>query len=256
MSGPTAGVFDEWYDAIGTSSGWDRFVWRWLDLPDGLDSTSYLPGPGFIEVQHRLGLRAGQTLIELGCGRAGYGLAAIRHTGARLVGVDFAAAALRAAEARADQLGLANRAEFRAADLADTDLPDQSAEALLCVDAFHFANSPLGAAEECLRLLKPAVKVVITTWEPSSQAAAGRLPAWISRMDVARDLHTAGFVDIDAARRPSWSQTEIALWTAASAIDPGDDSAFSRSATRRWTVHLVVGDDVYQPPSNARERSG
>jgi SAM-dependent methyltransferase len=122
-------------------------------------------------------------------------------------------------------LGLADRAEFRLADLAGTGLPDQSADALLCVDAFHFASSPLQAALECRRLLKPGGRILITTWQPSSPAAARRLPARIARMDIESDLQSAGFVAIEVLPRPDWSHVETAFWTAASTIDPGDDPA-------------------------------
>jgi len=220
---PSAAVFDEWYESIAASPHWDAFVGDGLGLPDGVKSTGYLSGPGLVEVLQRLGLNDGQTLVELGCGRAGYGLDATRQTGASLIGIDFAPAALRAAQATAEKMGLSDRTEFRAADLAETGLNDAIADAVLCVDAFHFASSPAAAAQECRRLLRPGGRLVITTWAAADQDASGGLPERIARMDIRRDLTVAGLVNIGVEARPDWSRTEVAFWSAASKLDPGDD---------------------------------
>lgn len=227
MTVPAAGVFDEWYDTIIVSPGWDGFVRRALDLPPDVESTGYLSGPGLVEVQQRLALRPGETLVELGCGRAGYGLASVASTGAELVGVDFSSMALRAAQAAADRLGLADRASFQRADLTDTGLLGGSADAILCVDAFHFAVAIDAAACEVARVLKPGGRLVITTWEPADQVAARLLPERIGRMDIGRDLVAAGLVDVEVLDRPAWSRVEIDFWTTATQLDPGSDPALA-----------------------------
>lgn len=48
-------------------------------------------------------------MVDLGCGRADFGLAAIRASRARLIGIDFSAAALQSARARAEELGRCRR---------------------------------------------------------------------------------------------------------------------------------------------------
>jgi hypothetical protein len=60
------------------------------------------------------------------------------------------------------------------ADLTDPGLPGGSADTVLCVDAFHFASSITGAADECARLLRPGRKLGITTWEPGGSGSAAR----------------------------------------------------------------------------------
>jgi Methyltransferase domain len=55
------------------------------------------------------------------------------------VGVDQAAH-------RAALFGLAGRARFVVGDLTRTGLPRASADAVVCVDAFHFASDPAAAA--------------------------------------------------------------------------------------------------------------
>ncbi|MET0695582.1 MAG: methyltransferase domain-containing protein [Propionibacteriaceae bacterium] len=227
MSIPNSADFDQWYQVITDSHRWDPFVCRWLDLPPRVQSTGYLSGAGLTEVLERLELSPGDTLVEVGCGRAGYGLAAIEGAGARLIGVDFASQALRAAEARAEQRGLGKRTRFQRGDLTHTGLPGGQADAVLCVDSIHFAREVSAAAAECARLLRPGCPLVITTWEAASPEAAELLPDRIGRMDIGRDLLGAGFEDIEVLHRPHWSETEVSFWRAAAALDPGTDPAMA-----------------------------
>ena len=64
----------------------------------------------------------------MACGRGGYGLEVAARTGARLVGVDFSAEAVRQAHEQARRLGA--EADFRIGDLAATGLDAGSADAL------------------------------------------------------------------------------------------------------------------------------
>jgi SAM-dependent methyltransferase len=124
-------------------------------------------------------------------------------------------------QASAERLGLGDCAVFYHAELTRTGLADGSADALLCVDAFHFASSPIAAARECRLLLKPGGRVVMTTWQPSGQDPVDRVPERIGRMNIRRDLDRAGFAEIEVLSRPGWLRTEAAFWTAASRVDPG-----------------------------------
>ena len=198
---------------------------QWLSLPPDVQSSSYLSGPGLAEVIVRLRLVPGSQLVELGCGRGGYGLAAVRATGARLVGVDFSTAALAAARQQAALLHLDDDVEFQTGELTATGLAG-SADAVLCVDAFHFARPPLAAAIECLRLLRPDGRLVLTSWEPVSSGDPV-LPERLRHLDVSRELGAAGFVDVHREVRPDWSAVELALWQASLELVPDGDPAIA-----------------------------
>jgi SAM-dependent methyltransferase len=217
--------FDDWYEAIAASSRWDELVRQWLDLPETLESTGYLSGSGLREVRDLLPLGPDQHLVELGCGRAGYGLALVAESGARLTGVDFSTAALEAAAASARRLGLEQRTAFRLGEMAGTGLPDGSADAVLCVDAIHFAPSVRDTATECGRILRDGGRLVLTSWEPADPGSAHRLPARLARMDLQRDLADAGFVEVELSSRPDWHETEVSFWRQAAVLTPGDDPA-------------------------------
>ncbi len=47
----------------------------------------------------------GDAVLDLACGRGGYGMEIARRTGARLIGIDFSTAALEAARSRIPPLG-------------------------------------------------------------------------------------------------------------------------------------------------------
>src|SRR5215469_6114799 len=137
---PPAEYFDSWYADMTTSPVKDEIQQRHLGLPPHLLSTSVLGWEGIAEAVAALRLTAGGTLVDLACGRGGYGLEIAARTGARLIGVDFSAEAIRQAGGPARRLGIT--ADFRVGDLTATGLEAGSATAVLCVDAIQFAPQP------------------------------------------------------------------------------------------------------------------
>ena len=146
-----AEYFSRWYAEMGEVPDKDALWTRLLGLPSHVLSTSVLPGSGLDEVAGILALGADDVLLDFACGRAGYGLELIARSGARLVGVDFAAAAIDRARANAAHLGLAERAELRVADMDATGLASQSVTALLCLDAANFPDDPAAVFAEAHR---------------------------------------------------------------------------------------------------------
>ena len=138
--GSLAEYFDGWYADMSGSPVKDEIEQRHLGLPPDLLSTSLLGWDGIAEAAAGLRLFPGGTLVDLACGRGGYGLNIAARTGARLIGVDFSAEAVRQARELARRLGAT--ADFRIGDLAATGLDAGSADAVLCVDAIHFAPQP------------------------------------------------------------------------------------------------------------------
>lgn len=214
----TAEHFDHWYSDRTASRTTDEFVRRALGLPEGVESTGMLGGEGLDEVTGLLGLRPGQVLLDLACGRGGYGREIARRTGCRLVGVDFSAVAIEQARERAPQ------AEFHVGTLTATGLPDASVDAVLVVDALQFADPKVAALRECLRVLKPGGRLVVTCWQPrvSGDKTASRL-MW--DLDLARQLPEAGFTDAVVEYRPRWLELEKRLWDTVIATDTAGDPA-------------------------------
>ena len=220
--GPTAQYFNGWYADMARSPVKDEIAQRHLGLPPYLLSTSLLGWEGIAEVIAALRLPAGGVLVDLACGRGGYGLEIAARTGARLIGVDFSAEAVRQAGEQARRLDRA--AQFRVGDLAATGLGTGSADAVLCVDAIQFADPPDAAYRELRRVLAPGGRAVLTCWEPL-EAGDERLTSRLRRVDLGAGLATAGFADVEVRERPAWRAQEKAMWQEAAALDPGDDPA-------------------------------
>jgi ubiquinone/menaquinone biosynthesis C-methylase UbiE len=77
----------------------------------------------------------------------------VARSGARLVGLDFAPAAIDQARANAQQLGLADRADLRVGDMTATGLDPASVTAVLCVDAAQFPPDVGATFTEAHRVL-------------------------------------------------------------------------------------------------------
>lgn len=220
---PGADYFDRWYADIAESARRDAIVARMLRLPAHLRSTSLLTWQGVADVEDALRVPPGGLLLDIGCGRAGYGIEIALRTGARLVGVDFSATALRQAAVAAAERLPAGRAEFRVGTLLDTGLPGGAADAVMCVDAVQFGEPPLAALREFRRLLKPGGRVALTCWEAVDPGDA-QVPPRIRAVDLLRDLREAGFADVEVRQRPDWRQAERELWEAVVA-EPEPDAA-------------------------------
>ena len=171
-----AQYFNDWFADMAESPVVDEIQQRHLGLPPGLLSTSLLSWKGIAEVTDSLHLSPGATLLDLACGRGGYGLEIAARANARLIGVDFSAEAIHQARQHARRLG--RTAAFCVADLAAPGLRTGSAAAVLCVDAIQFASRPNAAYRELRRVLAPGGRVVLTCWEavnPDDERVPDRL---------------------------------------------------------------------------------
>jgi SAM-dependent methyltransferase len=218
---PEAATFNSWYTDMAGSSVKDEIVQRHLGLPPDLLSSSMLGWEGIGEVVDALRLSAGDTLLDLACGRGGYGLEVAARTGATLIGVDFSVEAVRQACAHAQRLG--RTADFRVGDLAATGLDPGSVGGVLCVDAIQFARDPGAAYAELRRVLAPGGRAVLSCWETSS--ADDRIPERLRLVDLHGGLTAAGFASVEVLDRPAWRERERAMWEEAAALDPGEDPA-------------------------------
>ena len=217
-----AAYFDGWYADMVGSPVKDEIQQRHLGLPPRLMSTSLLGWDGIAEVVEALRLSPGDTLLDLACGRGGYGLEIAARTAARLVGVDFSPEAVRQARAHAQRLG--RTADFRTGDLAATGLDAGSIDAVLCVDAIQFAEQPDAAYRELKRVLAPGGRAVLTCWEPVDPNDE-RLPDRLRRVSLGAGLTAAGFDNVEVRDRPAWRARERAMWEEAQTLEPGEDPA-------------------------------
>jgi len=193
------------YDAVYrgvTNSPTLRRLWHelaeGLDFPEEFGHISFTTLPELQRVAAELRLRAGDTLVDLGCGMAGPALWVARETQARLIGVDASRVATEQASARAAALGLAERARFVVGAFADTGLEAASADGVMSEDALQYAPDKQAAMAEAARILRPGGRFVFTAYELDPERAAGLPVLGADPVDDYRGpLAKAGFsVDI------------------------------------------------------------
>ena len=167
-------VFEATYAA--PASRVQERVWREAfgdEYPEGVDPYSYVTASQLRRFVADLALTSGDALVDLGCGRGGAGLWVALASGARLTGVDIAETALEAARERAQRLGV--RATFVRGTFEATGLPDAAADAIMSVDALLFTPDKAKALVELRRILRPAGRLCLTSWDYHSQPV-GRPP--------------------------------------------------------------------------------
>jgi ubiquinone/menaquinone biosynthesis C-methylase UbiE len=227
-SGPTAARYDEGFADNARSQGMRR-VWEVVDpdLPAEVEPFSFVSADLLARVATELRLGTGQVLVDLACGRGGPGMHLARTIGASLIGIDFSRVAIEHARRRAADFGLADRARFVVGDLTATGLEDAVADAVVCIDAMHFASDIGAAAREASRVLRPGGRLVLTNWQPRT-LHDDRLPQRIRGRDWAATLRDAGFGDVAVTSPQEWHELYTRVYETALALgDPGADTGLA-----------------------------
>lgn len=113
--------------------------------------------PTYEEAMRRVGLSAGQRVLEVGCG-SGVFLRAAADRGARVTGVDASAALLELARA------LVPEAELHHCDMQFLPFADDSFDVVAGFNSFFFAADMVAALREAGRVARPGAPVVIQVW--------------------------------------------------------------------------------------------
>ncbi len=110
-----------------------------------------------------LELGPGKVLLDVACGAGGPALRIAEMTGCRVCGVDVHEQAIAAARLLAAQRGLGQRADFRTADAnGPLEFPDNSFDAITCIDAINHFSGRSQLLSEWKRLLKPGGRLLFT----------------------------------------------------------------------------------------------
>ncbi len=233
-----AAYFDQWYVDMESSPTRDAIVARALGLPPELQFASALSWQGVADVTEELRLPPHGLLLDIACGRGGYGIEIALRADARLIGVDFSAVALEQARSISAHRMPAGRSEFQLGTLLDSGLPTALADGLMCVDSVQFAEPPLAALLEFRRLLKPGGRLALTCWEAVDPLDT-RVPSRIHAVNLQRDLPNAGFVDVKVYDKTEWLQAERAMWEEAVAVVGSDAAVRSLQAEGRRSLDTL-----------------
>lgn len=111
---------------------------------------------------------AGQRVLDVACGTGNTSLAAARAGAERVVGVDLTPELLAEAGRRAATADLADRVEWREADMAALPVEDASFDRVVSTFGAMFAIDQHQVAAELLRACRPGGTVGVTAWSHGS----------------------------------------------------------------------------------------
>jgi SAM-dependent methyltransferase len=115
--------------------------------------------PTYEEALRRVDLRAGQLVLDIGCGVGAF-LRLAADRGARLFGLDASEALLEIARTRLPA------ADLRVGEMEALPYEDDTFDLVTGFNSFFFANDIVAAVREAGRVAKPGAPVVIQVWGP------------------------------------------------------------------------------------------
>jgi len=166
--------------------------------------------PGGLALSETLALRAevraGERVLDVGCGTGGTAIRLAHRIGCRVDGIDGSVPLIDAASARAEREGVAGQVTFVAGRAEFLPWPDNAFHAVLMESSYVFLDDPEAALSEACRVLAPPgrigiLEVAVAARTPSAlrrrlmeHVGAGAEPGTEAAYREA--LHDAGFVRI------------------------------------------------------------
>ena len=173
----------------------------------------------------RLSAKAGERILDVGCGCGETALALAAQVGesGAVLGVDLSEPMLARARERAAEAGF-RHASFRAADAEDADLAESPFDAVFSRFGVMFFGAPEAAFANLHRALRPGGRLGFVCWGPVAENAWVRVPmeaaaplidplpppppgapgpfSFSDPERVRRILDAAGFQSVEIERRP------------------------------------------------------
>ena len=127
------------------------------------------------QMLRELGVGAGSTVVDYGCGPGLFTLAAARLVGAagKVYGVDLEPRMVELVARRAREAGLSN-VTAAASDGTRAAVPDAVADFIVCVQIMHYQSTrelKVAVAHDLARLLRADGRVMVMQWRPKRGAS-------------------------------------------------------------------------------------
>jgi SAM-dependent methyltransferase len=161
-------VYYRYFYQFPQRSRWMELIWAEAfgdQYPAGLEHYGYLTRHDLDTIAARLALAPGSTLLDVGCGRGGPGLALAQRLHLKLIGVDIIPEAVAQADAFQDAFALQYPAQFEVGEFYAIPLEDASVDAVICIDSLWAAPDKVIALREIKRVMKPGAKFIFTYWD-------------------------------------------------------------------------------------------
>ena len=151
----------------------ERYTEEWV--ADLLNGAGRFGRSDPAQMLRKLGVAAGSTVVDYGCGPGLFTLAAARLVGAagKVYGVDLEPRMVELVARRARQAGLTNVTAVPS-DGTRAALPDAAADFIICVQIMHYQSTRaqrVEVARDLARLLRADGRVMIMQWQPKHGAS-------------------------------------------------------------------------------------
>jgi SAM-dependent methyltransferase len=125
--------------------------------------SSWVTGDEYRRFFKLLSLRAGEHVLDVGCGSGGPALFLARETGCRVTGVDISEPGLEAGKSLARQSGMQDTITFHRADVCDPlEFAGHSFDAIVCMDVLCHLRDRGSIFKDWHRVLRSDGRVLVT----------------------------------------------------------------------------------------------
>ncbi len=159
-----------------------------------------------------LGLKAGEHLLDIGCGAGTPAIRMAQRSGGRVTGINVSRGQLALATERAKAANISDRVSFAYGDAMSLDFPDESFDAATAIEVYaHLANRQQ-AFHEAARVLRPGGHFLVSDFtlrgNPSEELLAAYQHTWQAMRPVtpAQMMELAATAGLELVKAESMTQ--------------------------------------------------
>lgn len=159
--------YKHYYDFEGKSK-WKEKIWSEAfgpAYPEGLEHYGYITNEDISRFAELLDLKAGQVVLDIGCGKGGPALKLCENLDIQLLGIDIIEKAVEQARDFQSNFKLQKPALFEVGEFYNIPLDDEKVDAVVSFDSVWTAPDRKRAFSEVCRVLKPGGKFIFTNWD-------------------------------------------------------------------------------------------
>ncbi len=191
-----------------------------------------------------LGVEAGQTICDLGCGNGYHALRLAKRVGAsgKVLAVDIQQPMLDMLEKRSDEAGLDN-IELILGDVADPKIPDGSCDLILLVDVYHEFSDPETMLAKMRKALKPDGRIALVEFRSEDPEVPIKKLHKMSKAQILKEYLPAGFQLVEQFDQLPWQHLMFFTRDDAPATPEGDwIQLFNGKDLKDWKIKFAGHD--------------
>lgn len=147
------------------------------------------------KVVDALGLRAGEHLLDAGCGLGSPAIQIASEYGVRVTGVTVSRAEVAEATRRAESSDVADRVSFAFSDFTDLVLADGSVDAVMAIESLQCAADLSASLAELVRVLRPGGRITVAEYTAEAGLTPEEAQAFADSINVPRFRTQAEWLD-------------------------------------------------------------